>query len=105
MVETLGFYFLDCALIFCKTDRLIHVPEKYTSCLFGTTKDLHKLIPCSMNDEYVCQVAETVEEGQKLIEDGLEYMTEMNGIRLFRKRKAFIEGRFTGKKGPWSSLV
>jgi len=38
-------------------------------------------------DEWVCKVAKSVEEAQKLIEAGFEYVTEMDGLKLFRKRK------------------
>jgi hypothetical protein len=39
------------------------------------------------SEEYVCKVAENVEEAKALIESGFEYVTEVNGIKLFRKRK------------------
>jgi hypothetical protein len=41
------------------------------------------------NDEYVCKTAKTIaiEEAAQLIEAGFEYVTEINNIKLFRKRK------------------
>jgi len=41
----------------------------------------------SKDDEYVSATARTIEEAQKLIESGFEYVTTFNGIMLFRKRK------------------
>jgi len=38
-------------------------------------------------DEYVCKVSKTVEEATELIEAGFEYVTEIDGTKLFRKRK------------------
>jgi integrase len=38
-------------------------------------------------DEYVCKVARTVEEAKNLVEDGFDYVTEVDGMKLFRKRK------------------
>lgn len=38
-------------------------------------------------DEYVCKVAKTVKEATELIEAGFEYVTEIDGARLFRKPK------------------
>ena len=38
-------------------------------------------------DDYICQTARTVEEAKKLIEEGFDYITEIDGIKLFRKRK------------------
>jgi len=39
------------------------------------------------NDEYTCKVARTLEEATNLIENGFEYVTEMDELKLFRKRK------------------
>lgn len=40
----------------------------------------------SEGDEYVCEVARTVEEAKNLVEDGFDYVIEMDGLKLFRKR-------------------
>ncbi|NVM23761.1 MAG: hypothetical protein HWN68_18530 [Desulfobacterales bacterium] len=37
--------------------------------------------------EYVVKTAQTVEEIRHLIEEGFEYVTEMEGKKIFRKRK------------------
>jgi predicted RNase H-like HicB family nuclease len=39
------------------------------------------------NDEYVSATATTIDEAKQLIEQGFEYVTEIDGVRLFRKRK------------------
>jgi integrase len=39
------------------------------------------------SEEFVCKVAENVEEAKTLIESGFEYVTELDGVKLFRKRK------------------
>jgi hypothetical protein len=36
---------------------------------------------------YVCKVAKTLEEAALLIEEGFEFVTEMDGVKLFRKPK------------------
>jgi integrase len=38
-------------------------------------------------DEYVCKVAKTVEQAAELIEAGFDYVCEIDGVKLFRKRK------------------
>ena len=38
-------------------------------------------------DEYIVKGAETKEQAMKLIEAGFEYVTEINGTKLFKKRK------------------
>lgn len=39
------------------------------------------------SDEFVCKVATNVDEAKALVEDGFDYVTEIEGIKLFRKRK------------------
>jgi hypothetical protein len=39
------------------------------------------------SDDYTVKVASTIEEATVLIEVGFEYVTEMDGKKLFRKRK------------------
>ena len=38
-------------------------------------------------DEFTCRTAKTIEEAKGLIEAGFDYVTDMNGYKLFRKRK------------------
>jgi len=39
------------------------------------------------NDEYHSATARTIEEAKQLVESGFEYVTDMEGIKLFKKRK------------------
>jgi len=39
------------------------------------------------SEDYHSATAKTVEEAKKLIESGFEYVTDMEGLKLFRKRK------------------
>jgi len=39
------------------------------------------------NDEYTSRVAKTIEEARQLIQQGFDYITEMENIKIFRKRK------------------
>ncbi|MEM1570294.1 MAG: hypothetical protein QXL27_04640 [Candidatus Bathyarchaeia archaeon] len=38
-------------------------------------------------DEYICKAAKTVEQASSLIEAGFEYVCDIEGVKLFRKRK------------------
>jgi hypothetical protein len=38
-------------------------------------------------DEWTARTAKTLEEATKLIEAGFEYVTDMDSIKIFRKRK------------------
>jgi hypothetical protein len=39
------------------------------------------------DDEYVSRVAKTVQEACQLVESGFDYVTEMDSVKIFRKRK------------------
>ncbi len=41
----------------------------------------------SINPEYHCKTATNIEEATQLIENGFEYVTEIDGTKLFKKRK------------------
>jgi hypothetical protein len=38
-------------------------------------------------DEFVCKVAKTVEEASALVESGFDYVTDVDDLKLFRRRK------------------
>jgi hypothetical protein len=40
----------------------------------------------SGNDDYMVKVAKTLDEACKLLEVGFEFVTDMDGAKLFRKR-------------------
>ncbi|MDP2855803.1 MAG: site-specific integrase, partial [bacterium] len=39
------------------------------------------------NEEYVCEIASTLEEFTKLLESGFEYISDFDGKKVLRKRK------------------
>ena len=49
--------------------------------------NLEKAIFQNADEEYHVKVAETLQEACKLLEVGFEYVTDLNGAKLFRKRK------------------
>jgi integrase len=69
-----------------RTRDLLHVKNMLGHKDLRTTLRYTQLISFP-NDEYVSAVASTVEECRKLIECGFEYVTEFNGVKLFRKLK------------------
>jgi hypothetical protein len=40
-----------------------------------------------IDDEFVCKVARTPNEIQELVENGFEYVCDLDSQRFFRKRK------------------
>ena len=87
-----------------KTIRLSDFRHYFASNLYDKTKDIllvkqqmgHKRLDTTLiytqllnlnEDEWTCRTANTVEQAAKLIETGFQYVTEIDGIKLFRKRK------------------
>lgn len=88
-----------------KSIRLYDLHHFYATMLYHRTKDIllvkqqlgHKkiettliytqLVQFSEEDEFYSATAKTVEEVAKLIEQGFDYVTEFDNVKLFRKRK------------------
>jgi len=52
-----------------------------------TNTILHTQLISFESDEYSSAVAKTLDEARKLVEAGFEYVTDVDGSKLFRKRK------------------
>ena len=69
-----------------KTKDILHVMQMLGHRDIKTTLIYTQLIQ-SESDDYHSAVAKTVEEARSLIETGFEYVTDVDGVKLFRKRK------------------
>jgi hypothetical protein len=49
--------------------------------------NLEKALFQNADDEYHVKIAQTLEEATKLLEVGFDYVTDMDGAKLFKKRK------------------
>jgi integrase len=69
-----------------KTKDILHVMQ-----LLGHKNIRNTLVYTHLvdfgSDEYVCKIAKTVDDAKVLIESGFEYVTDIDGMKLFRKRK------------------
>jgi integrase len=69
-----------------KTKDILHVMQ-----LLGHKNIRNTLIYTHLvnfeSDDFVCKVANTVKQAQELIETGFDYVTDVQGYELFRKRK------------------
>jgi integrase len=72
-----------------KTQSLVHVQK-----LLGHKSILNTQIYVNLeqaifevNEDYDVKIAETLDDACKLLEVGFEYVTDMDGKKLFRKRK------------------
>ena len=87
-----------------KNIRLYDLRHYYATTLYAKTRDIllvkqqmgHKKIETTLiytqllnlnDDEWICKTATNVKEATALIEAGFEYIQEIDGIRLYRKRK------------------
>jgi len=70
-----------------KTNSLLHVKTMLGHKDLRTTLRYTQLIENLPNDDYHCSVAKNIQEATNLIENGFEYVTEMDGLKIFRKRK------------------
>ena len=73
-----------------KTQSMYHVKKILGhKCITNTEiyVNIEQAIFLPENSEYCSATATTIQEAQKLIETGFEYVTEMDGVKLFRKRK------------------
>ena len=73
-------------MLYHKTKDILYVKEQLGHKRIETTLIYTHLIRFS-DEEYTSAIAKTVDESRKLIEAGFEYVTEVDGVKLFRKRK------------------
>lgn len=74
---------------YVRTRDILHVKELLGHVnIKNTLKCVHLANAIANNeDAFVCKVAKSVEEAAQLIEQGFDYLTEMEGVKIFRKRK------------------
>jgi len=73
-----------------KTKDILHVKELLGHKNINNTLiyiNLERAVFKTSNDEFTVRAVNTLEEACKLLEVGFEYVTDINGKKLFRKRK------------------
>jgi integrase len=70
-----------------KTKDILHVMQMLGHRNIKNTLIYTQLINNEGDDEYICKAAKTIEQAAELIEAGFEYVCEIDGVKLFRKRK------------------
>ena len=73
-------------MLYHKTKDILHVMRQLGHRNIKNTLIYTHLIDFQ-EDEYHVRTAKTIEEACKLVEAGFEYVTEMEGTKLFRRRK------------------
>jgi integrase len=73
-----------------KTKDIIHVKTVLGHKNIESTMtyiNIEQALFLEQSDEWTCKTANNINEATQLIETGFEYITEMDNIKLFRKRK------------------
>jgi integrase len=70
-----------------RTKDLLFTKQQMGHRKIETTLIYTQLIQFDKDDNYTCKVAQNIEQATDLIENGFEYVTEIDGFKLFRKRK------------------
>jgi len=70
-----------------KTKDILLVMQRLGHKKIETTMLYTQLITFNEEEDYTCKTATNVKEAQDLVEHGFTYVTEIDGFKLFRKRK------------------
>jgi len=70
-----------------KTKDLLHVKKLLGHKDLRTTLRYTQLLDTLENDQYHCKTANNIKEATNLIENGFQYVTDIDGTKLFRKPK------------------
>jgi integrase len=73
-------------MLYQRTKDILYVKEQMEHKRIENTLIYTPLVRFS-DEEFVSAVARTVEEARKLVEAGFEYVTEVDGVKIFKKRK------------------
>jgi len=73
--------------LYARTRDILLVKQQMGHKKIETTLIYTQLLHLNEEDEYTCKTASNVKEATQLIENGFTYVTEIDGLKLFRKRK------------------
>jgi len=73
--------------LYAKTKDILFVKQQMGHKKLETTMIYTQLLHINEEEEYTCKTAKDIKEATQLIENGFEYVTEIDGIKLFKKRK------------------
>ena len=73
--------------LYAKTRDILYVKQQLGHKKIETTLIYTQLIHYNEEEEYTCKTANNIKEATQLIENCFEYITEIDGLKLFRKRK------------------
>jgi hypothetical protein len=69
-----------------KTKDILHVMQMLGHKNIKNTLMYTQLVQFK-DDDYVCKAAKTLDQAKELVEAGFEFICDIEGVKLFRKRK------------------
>jgi len=73
--------------LYAKARDILFVKQQMGHKKIETTLVYTQLLDQNGDEEYTCKTATNIKEATSLIENGFEYITEIEGHKIFRKRK------------------
>jgi len=74
-------------MLYKKTKDILFVSQQLGHRNIRNTMKYTQLLQFDDADAYTTRVAQTVEQDRELIENGFEFVTERDGLKIYRKRK------------------
>jgi len=74
-------------MLYHKTKDILFVKQQMGHKKIETTLIYTQLLQFEQDDSYTCKIANNIKDATDLIENGFEYITEIDGYKMFRKRK------------------
>jgi integrase len=74
-------------MLYHKTRDILYVKQQMGHAKVDTTLIYTQLLDLTENEEYTCKTATNAKEDQELLEAGFEYVTDRDGLKIYRKRK------------------
>jgi integrase/recombinase XerD len=74
-------------MLYHRTKDILLVKQQLGHKKIETTLVCTQLVQFSENDEFYSAAAKNISEAQKLIEQGFDYVCDVDSVKLFRKRK------------------
>lgn len=87
-IKTIRLYYLrhfKALTEYHKTKDLLYIKQLLGHKDLRTTLRYTQLLENLGNDEYHCRTAKSIQEATQLIENGFQYVTEIDGAKLFKK--------------------
>jgi integrase/recombinase XerD len=74
-------------MLYAQTRDLLYVMKILGHRSITNTIRYTQLVDFKDGESFICKVAKSISEASCLIESGFDYVTEVDGVKLFRKRK------------------